>query len=143
MTLSDDLMKLAQRAKAAEDKAKAAWNQVESDLQLAVDGSRAQAEDDARNLRAQAAAGGAAAQSSWATAQSSWDAHVAKVRSDIDKRKVEWTAATAEDQADWAESDADLAVGYAYNAVEEAEYAVLNAILARKKAGEAEMAIPR
>jgi hypothetical protein len=41
---------------------------------------------------------------------------------------------TARRNADQAESDAAFAVAFAYGAVEEAEYAVLDAILARMDA---------
>jgi hypothetical protein len=49
----------------------------------------------------------------------------------------------ADDNADMAEADADLAIDYAYSAIEEAEYAVLDAILARREADEAAVAAHR
>jgi hypothetical protein len=42
----------------------------------------------------------------------------------------------AQEYADQAEADASFAVDYAYAAIDEAEYAVLDAALARKEADE-------
>ena len=58
-------------------------------------------------------------------------------------QKAEFNADTAEDRAAWAEADAELAIDYAYSAIEGAEYAVLDAILARREADEKAVAAAR
>ena len=62
---------------------------------------------------------------------------------DIQQRKSELDAADAESRAEWAETDATIAIDYAYAAVEEAEYATLDAILARREAEELALAASR
>jgi hypothetical protein len=143
MSASDNLAKLSARAKKAEDDAAAAKTQAKADVERTMDSVRASAESEATKLKAQAQNASADAAATWNDLQTSWNAHIAKVRSDVDRRKAQFDAANAADRADWAESDAILAVDYAYSAIEEAEYAVLDAILARREADETAMAVPR
>ena len=62
---------------------------------------------------------------------------MAKVRADVDQQKAMFDASNAVTRADWAENSAAMAVDHAYAAIEEAEYAVLDAILARREAQDA------
>ena len=96
----------------------------------------------AKELQAKTDAAGQQVSDSWADVQRSWSAHVAKARKDVDKRKAGFSASNAEDRAEWAESDAEMAIDYAYSAIEEAEYAVLDAILARREAEAVAVAVP-
>jgi hypothetical protein len=68
---------------------------------------------------------------------SSWNELVTKVRHDVDDKKAAHDAKRAEDRADGSEVDAQFAIEYAFAAIEEAQYAVLNAILARAEAEDA------
>ena len=52
----------------------------------------------------------------------------------MDAKKDAFDANVAEDDAEWAEADAIDAVDFASAAIEEAEYAVLGAVSARRKA---------
>jgi hypothetical protein len=142
MSASDDLKKLSERAKTAEDHAAAAKDQARADLERRVTSARDSANAGAKELQAKTDAAGQQVSDSWADVQRSWGAHVAKARKDVDKRKAEFGASNAEDRAEWAESDAEMAIDYAYSAIEEAEYAVLDAILARREAEEAAVAVP-
>jgi hypothetical protein len=142
MAVSDNLAKLSARAKKAQDDAAAAKTQAKADVERTMDSVRASAETEATKLKASVANASADASASWNDVQTSWNAHIAKVRSDVDRRKAQFNAADAADRADWAESDAMLAIDYAYSAIEEAEYAVLDAILARRQADEAALAVP-
>jgi len=72
----------------------------------------------------------------WHEVQNDWTAHIAKVREGIDTKKAEHGVGRAEDRADLAEDDATFAVTYAYAAIEEAQYAVLDAELARRQVDE-------
>ena len=143
MAASDDLKKLADRAKAAEDHAAVAKTQARAELQKTVTGVRASAEAGAKKFQTQTQAAGQKASDSWNDVQRSWNAHMDKARKDIDHRKAEFDASDAKSQADWAEWNAELSIDYAYSAIEEAEYAVLDAILARRDADEAAVAASR
>jgi hypothetical protein len=73
---------------------------------------------------------------SWSDLQKSWSEHVAKMHRDTDAKKAERNAKKAERRAEDAEGDTLFAIDYAYGTVEEAEYAVLDAISARLEADE-------
>ena len=59
----------------------------------------------------------------------SWNEAIAKIRSDIKARKTEHDLHKAQRAADRAEDDAGFAIDFAYSAVVQAEYAVLDATL--------------
>jgi hypothetical protein len=134
MTLSDDLTKLATRAKEAEDRfaaaQKAAHDKVERDVQGARE-SLAKSTDQLRET-AETNKGNVAAW--WSDVQKSWDEQIASIRRDIESKKAEHDVKTAQRAAESAEDDAEFAIQYAYWAVEEAEYRVLDATLARMDA---------
>ncbi len=69
--------------------------------------------------------------------QQSWDERAAQVREHAESKKTEHDVRTAERKADTAEADATFAIDFAYATVVEAEYAVLDAALARTEADEA------
>jgi hypothetical protein len=140
MAASDDLRKLSDRAKTAEDHAAAAKNQAGAELERSVTNVRNSAEAEAKKLQAKTQAAGQRASDSWGDVQTSWNAHLAKARRNVDQRKADFKASDAGDRADWAEWNAELTIDYAYSAIEEAEYAVLDAILARREAEEAAVA---
>lgn len=131
MAASDDLMELAQRAKIAEDRVAAAKSQTRSDVQREVARVRDAAQQKADQLQAQTAKAAAGASQWWSDVQRTWSGHVAHIREDIGGKKAEMDAKVARRRADVAEDDAVMAVAFAEAALEEAEYAVLNATLAR------------
>ena len=143
MGASNDLRKLADRAKTAEDHAATAKTQARAELQKTVTDVRASAEAGAKKLQDQTRAAGQQVSDSWNDVQQSWTAHFAKARQDMDHRKAKFDASNAASEADWAEWNAQLTIDYAYSAIEEAEYAVLDAILARRDADEAAVAASR
>jgi hypothetical protein len=143
MAASDDLRKLSDRAKTAEDHAAAARNQARAELAQSVTNVRDSAEAEAKKLQAKTQAAGQRARDDWSDVQNSWNAHLAKARKDMAHQKAEFNADNAEDRAAWAEADAELAIDYAYSAIEGAEYAVLDAILARRDADEMAVAAAR
>jgi hypothetical protein len=134
MALSDQLAKLAARAKQAEERAAAAQQKARTDLESDVSAARASAEAQGEKLRETAAAGEEKVSGRWNELQQSWNAHIAAVREDIDERQAKHDRAQAQRDAETAEDDAQYAIDYAYAAVEEAEYAVLQAALARMDA---------
>ena len=129
MAVSDQLTKLAARAKEAEDHAAAAQSKASADLEKDVEAARTSAQAQADKLRATAEEKKGKLSVWWYDVQRSWDEH-------IESRRAEHDLERAQMNADNAEDDASFAVDYAYGAIEEAEYAVLDAALARKHADE-------
>jgi hypothetical protein len=143
MALSDDLRKLSERAKQAEDHAIAAKAEARADLERRISGVKASAEAEATKLQAKAETAKTDAAATWNDMQRAWTTHMDNVRADIGRRKAQLDASDADGRADWAEADAEMAIGYAYAAIEEAEYAVLDAVLARREAEEAAAVVSR
>lgn len=136
MALSDDMSKLAGRAKEAEDRAAAAQEKAKTDLETDRDNARAVGEQQAEDLRELAEKGKGRISARWADVQRAWDDRIAGVRADIQGKKEEHDLHKAQRQADEAEEDARFAIDFAYSAIVEAEYAVLDAALARTEADE-------
>jgi hypothetical protein len=134
MALSDQLSKLAAKAKEAEDRAAAAQGKAKADLQKDVKTARDSAQARADQLRKNAETDKGTVSDWWTDVQRSWSEHVATVRQHVDEKRAEHDLDAAQRDAYSAEEDAAFAIDYAYGAVEEAEYAVLDAILARKDA---------
>ena len=136
MTASDELTKLAARAKQAEQRAAAARGKVKADLEQDVETARASAQEQAEKLRKSADAGKDKISVWWHDLERTWNQHLATIRDDIDRRRAEHDVDKAQRRAENAEDDALFAIDYAYAAIEEAEYAVLDAALARIEADE-------
>jgi hypothetical protein len=134
MALSDDLTKLAARAKEAETRTAAARDEAQADLEREVASARAAAQEEAGKLRQAAEEGKAEVRGVWTDLQQSWNAHIAKVREDVEGKKEKHDVHMAKVRADDAEGYASFAIDMAYSAVVEAEYASLDAVLARKEA---------
>jgi hypothetical protein len=135
--MSNDLERLSVRAKQAEDRGAAAKAQARDQLQKAVAEARDSTQKTADELRADSAAAADRADK-WAdNIQRSWDEHLTRARKRIDARKAQHAADRREADAADAESYADYSIDLAYSAIAEAEYAVLDAVLARQDADEA------
>jgi hypothetical protein len=70
----------------------------------------------------------------WEQIRADWDRHLKQTRERMRASKASVDASVAENDAESAESDAYVAIDFAASAIEEAEYAVLGAVSARKKA---------
>jgi len=134
MAVSDKLTKLAARAKEAETRTAAARDEAGADLERKVDSARAASQAQAEKLRQGAEEGEGKASGWWTDVQKSWNAQVAKVREDVEGKKEKHDVHMARVRADDAEGYASFAIDLAYSAVVEAEYASLDAVLARKEA---------
>ena len=134
MAASDALTDLATRARAAEDRVAAAQKQARAQLQTEVDQARSTAQQTANGLQAQTAASAADVSQWWHDLQQNWSGHVAQVRQSVQTKAADVDAKMLKRRADSAEGDAVAAVEFAEAALEEAEYAVLNATLARADA---------
>jgi hypothetical protein len=136
MAVSDQLTSLAARTKVLEDRAAAARSKTKADLEQDVKRSRQSAQAQATGLRQSAEANEGRISAWWDDVQRSWNDHLADARQDIDERRAAHDLKKAQRNADQAEADAEFAINFAYGAVEEAEYAVLDATLARMEADE-------
>jgi hypothetical protein len=136
MAVSDQLTTLAARAKEAEEHAAAAQSKAKADLEADVKDARASAQAQADRLHESADANRARISAWWHDVQRSWSQHVAAVKEDMADRRAEHDVDRANKRAENAEGDAAFAIDYAVAAIEEAEYAVLNASLARMEADE-------
>jgi hypothetical protein len=134
MALSDQLSRLAIRTKEVEDRVTAAEGKAEADLEREVNDARAAAQAQADMLRKSAESSKGKVSSWWDSMQHSWDDHLAAVKKDFDDRRTTLDLNAANRTAEQADDDASFAIDFAYAAVEEAEYAVLDAILAHKNA---------
>ena len=109
---------------------------AKADLEDDIDSTRASAEAQADKLRAKAEESRGSISAWWTDVQKSWDAHVAELRDRVESKKAERDVHLAQRRAENTEADAEFAVDFAYGAVVEAEYAVLDAVLARTEADE-------
>jgi uncharacterized membrane protein len=134
MALSDQLHRLATRAKEAEDRAAAAREKARTDLEHDVKAARDASQANAQALRDSAETSQAELSAWWTDVARSWGQHVAAVRERIDEKKAAHDLKSAQRDAELSDEDASYAIDYAYAAVEEAEYAVLDAALAHKYA---------
>ena len=134
MPLSNELTRLAARAKEAETRTAAARDEAQADLERRVESARAAAQTQAEKLRQGAEEGKAEVSGWWTDVQKSWNAQVARVRADVDSKKEKRDLHMAQVRADDAEGYASFAIDLAYSAVVEAEYASLDAVLARREA---------
>ena len=135
-TASDQLDKLAARAKEAREHADAARGKARADLEQDVKTARASAQAQADKLHESADANRARISAWWHDVQRSWSQHVAALKENMADRKAEHDVDSANRRAENAEGDAAFAIDYAVAAIEEAEYAVLDASLARMEADE-------
>ena len=136
MAVSDQLNQLATRTKELEDRAAAARGKSKADLEKEVEAARQAAQAQGENLRQRAEARKGKISAWWDSVQRSWNDHLAAVRTDFEDRRSAHDLKAAQRKADNAEDDAAFAIDYAYAAVEEAEYSVLDATLARMDADE-------
>jgi hypothetical protein len=136
MAASDDLTKLADRAKEAEERVAAAREKGKAHLEADRDNARAVGEQQAEDLRELAETGKGRISDRWEGVQEAWNQAIAKVREDVEGRKTEHDLHKAQRRADRADDDARFAIDFAYSAIGEAEYAVLDASLARMEADE-------
>ncbi len=134
MALSDDLHRLATRAKEAETRVADAREEARADLEQDVASARESAQDQADKLRQVAEQSKAGISGRLSDVQRSWNEHISRVREDLDDKRAKHDVHVAQRRADDAEAYASFAADHAYSAVVEAEYAALDAVLARMDA---------
>jgi hypothetical protein len=136
MALSDDLTKLAARTREAEERAAAAQAKTKGALEKDVADARSDVEAQAELLRRANDENHEKISARWSDVQNSWHRQIASIREEFEARKGEHDLHKVQKRADRAEDEAAFAVDFAYSAIVAAEYAVLDAALARLEADE-------
>jgi hypothetical protein len=136
MALSEQLSKLAARTKELEDRATAARQEARADLQHDVEAARVASNANAEALSKSLDASEAEVSAWWTDMGRSWDQHIANVRQRVEEKKEQHDLKAAQRDADDATAYASYLIDYTYAAVDEAEYAVLDAVLAQREADE-------
>jgi DNA anti-recombination protein RmuC len=136
MSASEQLYKLADRAKQSEEKVAQAKEKTQADLRSQVQAARQSSQEHAAKLKSDVTDTKTKTSAWWSDVQKGWSDHVDKIRENVDDTMAEHDVDRAERRAEDAEGDAEAAVDFAYAALEEAEYAVLDAALARGDAEE-------
>ena len=134
MAVSDELSKLAARATEAEDRVRAAGKKAKDGLEEDLDFTRSAVEKQNKVLHELVSEEKGRISDHWSDLEAAWNGIVTKVREDVESRKAQHDRHEAERKADWAEDDARVAINFAYSAIVEAEYAALDASLARMEA---------
>jgi hypothetical protein len=137
---SAQLKRLSERASAAEADANALKAKNKAALEQKVDAAKVAAKQASDDLKASAKESQDEITQWWGQVQDNWKSHIAKIRKNADQAKANMKADQAEMRAELAEDNAADAVDFAYAAIEEAEYQVLNAAMARIDAEEAKAA---
>ena len=113
MALSDQLSKLAARAKEAEDHAAAAQTKARAELEKDVKAARESAKAQADELSKSAEANKGKLSAWWDGLQRSWNEHIAQIRETSTRSGPRGTtSSSAAAEADSAEADAAFAVDY-------------------------------
>ena len=136
MALSEQLSKLSVRTKVLEDRAAAAKDEARADLEQEVKAAREASQANAEALSKSIETAQAEVWVWWDGVARAWDQHVATVRQHIDDRVAAHDLKAAQRDAEEADAYASYLIDYTYAAVEEAEYAVLDAALAHMRADE-------
>jgi hypothetical protein len=134
MPTAVDFDQLTETVNDGQAKVQAAATKTRADLRALVDQAQQKAERQAEMMhqkgdqaKGQAAAGWQSVKEKWQANIQAWHRKVADKRAENDQRK-------AEAKADTAETYAEDAVSFAIAAAQEAEYACLDAVLARADA---------
>jgi len=132
--LSEQLQDLSQRAKKLENSAAAARGQDQAELERRRDQLNSDLESSRRKIETSAGQAKDDVRSGWADIKRRMDERLADVRAKIQERKAERDVNRAERRAQAAEDDAADAIAIAVYVLDQAEYAVVDAALARTAA---------
>ena len=132
--LSDQLTELAARAKQAEDFVTAARAKNRAFLDSQRETLKSSIDDSRARVEAGAAAVQDKTESWWGETRSAVENRLASLRVERDEHRAERDVNKAERRADDAEQDAVYAVEFAIAMLDQAEYAVADAVIARADA---------
>ena len=134
MALSDQLTDLANRTKQLEDSAAAAREQDRKKLEKQRDELNASMQKQAQKIKTDAQDAGAQVRSWWTDTTDRIEEQRAQLRAKMDQSKAERQAKKADRDAADAEKYAANLIGLAAYVTDAAEYAVIDASIARSEA---------
>jgi hypothetical protein len=134
MSLTESFHELREHIDSSDDAIAAAADQRREEIEVRLEQARRDADARAAAVRSKTRDTAGDADNHWKEFQKEWDSHIERTRERVAAKKADIDADIAEDQAAMAESDAIDALAFASSAVGEAEYAVIDAILARRNA---------
>ncbi|MDX6228396.1 MAG: hypothetical protein QOI76_1786 [Frankiales bacterium] len=132
--LSEQLSDLAARSKKTEDVVAAAQERNREKLQSQREKLKAAIADGNAQAQARAAAAETKRQQWWSDTRSSVDARFAAMRAEADHWRTGRDVKKAERHAEQAEQDAMDAIDWALFVLDQADYAVIDAVMARADA---------
>jgi hypothetical protein len=132
--LSEQLTDLAARSKNMEDVVAAAREKDRARLESQRDMLKTSIAAGTAKARKGAAADQAKTQQWWSDTRSSVDARFAAMRAEADERRTEKDIKKAERHAEQAEQDAADTIDWALYVLDQAEYSVIDAVIARADA---------
>jgi hypothetical protein len=142
MALSDALINLGKQAKDLEDSAAGTRQENEAKLKARADELRSSIAEAKSNMDAKVEDRSAEISGRWKQMQESVADGFDSLRKNIEARRADRAVARAERSAENAEFDAEAAVNFAVFALQEAEYYVLAAAVARAESDAAEAGSP-
>jgi hypothetical protein len=128
------MAELSAHAKEAEGDAAAARTEERAKVQVRIDKLQADASARRAQVDASAAAAKDAVTGRWTAMHTQVKTGIDGIKADIDAKKREADKGRAERKADHAEDNAAAAIAFAYDAIDYAESAVLDAVIARSDA---------
>lgn len=135
-TMSESLMELAPRVKQLEDSASAVRDKNRTALQTRHQQLENAIDRGVKEFETTATEGAAKTGTWWADTKNSIESQVSAMRADVQERKAEHKQDRAERRAELAEQDAAAAIALASHCLNAAEWAVVDAALARAEAEE-------
>lgn len=133
---SETFTKVRERAKQAEENIKSADAKRRADLKDRVVKAHERAAKLADEIDKKSDEIGADASALWQATKNSWNSHVQNLHDAVADKEAKLELHVAVRDAEHAENYAVSAVDFALAAIDQAEYAVLDAILARRDADE-------
>jgi len=135
--LSEQLAELSVRAKHAEDALAAAKKEAHDKVVARKEQARAAATEAAEKVNRDIQSAKDTATRSWSAVRAKIAADINNLKADVTHKKHDLDAKLAENHADELEWEAGFAIDYAISSVEQAEWAVLDAVAARAQAQQA------
>ena len=132
--MAAEFSQLTEKVNEAQAQIEAITGKGRDELRAQVEQAQSKAEQQADHIKAKTAPTKAGAAADWQAMQDKWQSHIAQLHQRAGDKKAERDVRKAGQKADAAEVYAEDAVGFAIAAVQEAEYAVLDATLARSDA---------
>ena len=132
--LSEQLAELSIRAKHAEDALAAAKKEAQDQVEARKEKARAAAMATAEKVNQSIQSAKDTATRNWSAVRTKIAADINALKADVAHKKHDVDVKLAENYADQLESEASFAIGYAVASIEQAEWSVLDAVVARVKA---------